>query len=133
MGCASTPTPNPWADIEKPALTAERPLELPDVPQPVAVDREVGTVTYDTAGMREWENYVDFAEANTVVADANASALVEQKRAVGHLVDAGSAQRARAPPSGGRRGGPPAQVPVSLTFITPSSLTSTSSTSPPSA
>lgn len=91
---------------------------LPDLPEPVAVDlpepvaTNVGTITYkrsevlefesyirtgisayDAAGMLEWEGFVIAADANTEVADALADALVEQKRATGHLVDAGRAQR----------------------------------------
>lgn len=91
LGCAATPTPDPWEGIEidrTPAVTPER---LNDFPLPTEFTED--SVTFDLAGAQELEAYRVAAEANTVIATEHAGQIDDLKEAAEHLVAAGQAQR----------------------------------------
>ncbi len=88
--CATTQS-NPWETVEVDQAPAERPLPLPVFPVPVSFTAE--SVTFDLAGAQELEAFRVAALANTEVANEHASQVDSYREAVGHLVDAGKAQR----------------------------------------
>ncbi len=49
-GCATSPKPDPWQNIEVPPPGAEKPLSLPQFPEPVSMNED--TVSFDLDGAR---------------------------------------------------------------------------------
>jgi len=90
-GCASTPAPDPWGDVEIPGDPATQPVALPEWPQPT--DFTEGTVTFDLAGAHVLEVWRVAALGNTEIAAAHADQVDDLRDAARSLVEAGKAQR----------------------------------------
>ncbi len=91
-GCAGTPpASDPWAEIEVPTESAERPLELPQWPLPTSFTDS--SATFGLEAVRALEAHRVVADANTAIATAHAGQIDELRAAAGYLVEAGAAQR----------------------------------------
>jgi len=90
-GCATPPTPDPWQDIEVPTERAERPLRLPQFPDPVNLTND--SVTFDLDGANAISGYIIIAEANTDLVREHSEQIDDLRSASKYLVEAGKAQR----------------------------------------
>ncbi len=90
-GCASSPTPDPWQDIEVQPPGAIKPLSLPEFPSPASMTED--TVMFDLTGANAISAYIVVAEANTDIAYEHAEQIDDLRVASKALVDAGKAQR----------------------------------------
>lgn len=90
-GCASDPIQVPtWQNLEPASVSAQRPLERPDLPDPI--DSTSETVTFDTDGFKTLLDIIDIGDGNYEIAQANADALNAQSSAYNALIDAGRLQ-----------------------------------------
>ena len=90
-GCATTPTPNPWVDIETDKEPAAQPLELGEWPDPIGFSDD--TLVFDLEGARALQAYQVAAEANTEIASELSEQVNDLNDATSSLVEAGKAQR----------------------------------------
>ena len=90
-GCATSPSPDPWADIEVQEPGAIKPLSLPEFPSPVSMTED--TVTFDLDGANAVSAYIVVAEGNTDIGAAHAMQIDDLRIAAKALVEAGKAQR----------------------------------------
>ena len=84
-GCATTPTPDPWADVDAASEPAQRPLHQGGFPLPS--DVEPDRVIYDQDGVRHLEEYRTIAEGNYAIALEHAQQIDQLRDAAGHLVE----------------------------------------------
>ena len=90
-GCASDPVQIPtWGDLEPAKTEVQRPLERPDLPDPI--DSTSETVTFSRDGMATLLDIIDIADGNYEIAQSNAEALVLQSQAYNSLIEAGKLQ-----------------------------------------
>jgi hypothetical protein len=79
-----------WQNLEPASVSAQRPLERPDLPDPI--DSTSETVTFDTDGFKTLLDIIDIGDGNYEIAQANADALNAQSSAYNALIDAGRLQ-----------------------------------------
>ena len=91
VGCAATPTPDPWQGIEVETRPTTTPLVLPVWPLPVEFTED--KAVFDLEGVRALEAYRVAAGGNTEIAAAHADQIDDLRTATKALVDAGKAQR----------------------------------------
>ena len=90
-GCATTPTPDPWANVEVDQTEAQQPVRLPEWPQETSETED--EVTFDLSGARALADYRIIGEGNTELAEEHAAQIDDLKDAVLSLVEGGRAQR----------------------------------------
>lgn len=90
-GCATTPAPDPWADVEVDQTAAQLPVRLPEWPQETSFTED--EVTFDLSGARALAAYRVVGEGNTELAEEHAAQIDDLKEAAAALVEAGRAQR----------------------------------------
>lgn len=90
-GCAATPAPNLWDDIEVPTGAAVTPLDCGQFPLPT-IFNDAGA-SYDKAGVNLLEAYRVCAETNAEAGVANAEQIEFLRLAATDLVVAGQHQR----------------------------------------
>ena len=90
-GCATAPSPDPWASIVLPDQAPAQAEALVDWPAPVSETDQ--TVTFDLEGATALLKFQTIAEGNTGIAKAHASQIVELQKALAGMLEAGKAQR----------------------------------------
>ena len=90
-GCATTPTPDPWATVEVDESPAQQPVRLPEWPQEASSTED--EVTFDLSGARALAAYRIAGEGNTELAEEHAAQIDDLRRAAATLVETGQAQR----------------------------------------
>ena len=96
-GCASTPAPDPWADLTVETDPATPALDCGSFPGPASAsegpDGTLESITYDVAGTNALEQYRVCSEANQANVDEHAAQIAELKIVRKELTGAGAGQR----------------------------------------
>ena len=90
IGCAATPTPDPWQQFEVTDEAASRPADLGAWPEPIEITET--EVTFDLDGAIALERYRVAGEGNTEIAAAHARQIDAMRDTTRHLIEAGQAQ-----------------------------------------
>ena len=91
LGCATTPTPDPWASIDVPDRAAKTPLRAPEWPLPSINDE--GDAAYSHDQIVALDAYRIVSQGTHDLALAHAHRIDALQDSVAHLTNAGKAQR----------------------------------------